>query len=102
MAAEKFICTTSTMQFELFLCLAKHIKSDLTILFVAFILSLQLHIFTKGHMYEDFWYSIKKKNNYYTFLYATASHHLMKKTALIKGTSNENLSAYQSPDNVSC
>lgn len=54
MAAEKFICTTSTMQFELFLCLAKHIKSDLTILFVAFILSLQLHIFTKGHMYEDF------------------------------------------------
>lgn len=55
MAAKKFICTISTMQFELFLCLAKHIKPDLTILFVALLFSLQLHIFTKGWVHEDFW-----------------------------------------------
>lgn len=35
------------MQFELFLRLAKNIKSDLTILFVALLFCLQPHIFTK-------------------------------------------------------
>lgn len=54
MAAKKFICTISTMQFELSLCLAKHIKSDLTILFVALPFSVQNHIFTKGQIHEDF------------------------------------------------